>query len=264
MDEYLKNLYSRLRRHSAELNQIEIFVDRSWLYIDDNKNRHEYNFLRDMRLIMSLNGTVAIGTWELLPSGKLLINRVHDNILLENLFIDNALLVLQKSGTTDSAFILLDPAKIQDLDVVKYLVILEAQKQLNEIPSGSVANNPLTQSSESFLSKGTRAPLYSAPIINGTYQIRTNGYVTNIIEKPGGAWRGYYIQEYSFHSRKIFIRQNLLGMIMKGDRIENHHENLLPFQKLIKIAIEDKGDKKLLRLRIDNNGFITAVYNLYF
>jgi hypothetical protein len=84
MKNAIKNLIPRLIQYSKQLDKVENFVDKSWLYLDSNGDNHEYIFMRDFRLIMSVNGTVVTGKWELLPNGKLLIDRVSDKIMLKN------------------------------------------------------------------------------------------------------------------------------------------------------------------------------------
>ena len=121
MKEAIKNIIPRLIKFSKQMDKVETFVDKSWIYIDQIGNNHEYYFMRDHRLIMSVNGAAKTGKWELLPNGKLLVDRVSDQIVLKNQFIDEALMILQKSASDDDPFILVDEKKIPDLDVLRYL-----------------------------------------------------------------------------------------------------------------------------------------------
>jgi hypothetical protein len=134
MHEYLNNLLPRLRTLSKTLNQVEIFADKEWVFVDANSNNpHLYTFLRDKRLIVSVNGENKIGKWEILPTGKLLIEFSKEPpMLLENAFVNNAVLVLKKNGKNDQPFILFDKIKIPDGNIVKYLLNLE--KTIIQIP----------------------------------------------------------------------------------------------------------------------------------
>ena len=127
MHEYLNNLLPRLRTLSKTLNQVEIFADKEWVFVDANSNNpHLYTFLRDKRLIVSVNGENKIGKWEILPTGKLLIEFSNEPpMLLENAFVNNAVLVLKKNGNNDQPFILFDKIKIPDGNVINYLENLE-------------------------------------------------------------------------------------------------------------------------------------------
>lgn len=134
MHEYLNNLLPRLRTLSKTLNQVEIFADKEWVFVDANSNNpHLYTFLRDKRLIVSVNGENKIGKWEILPTGKLLIEFSNEPpMLLENAFVNNAVLVLKKNGENDQPFILFDRLEIPDGNIIKYLKNLE--KTIDLIP----------------------------------------------------------------------------------------------------------------------------------
>ena len=81
-----------LRSHGCSLIEVVVII--------------ECSFLRDQRLIMSVNGMVVTGKWELPPNGKLLINRLSDRIVLNHQFIDYALMILQESGSDEDPFLL--------------------------------------------------------------------------------------------------------------------------------------------------------------
>ena len=134
MHKYLKNLLPRLRTLSNTLNQVEIFADKEWVFVDANSNNpHLYTFLRDQRLIVSVNSENKIGRWEILPTGKLLIEFSNEPpMLLENAFVNNAVLVLKKNGENDQPFILFDRFEIPDGNIIKYLKNLE--KTIDLIP----------------------------------------------------------------------------------------------------------------------------------
>jgi hypothetical protein len=134
MHEYLNNLLPRLKTLSNTLNQVEIFGDKEWIFLDANSNNpHQYTFLRDKRLIVSVNGENKIGRWEILPTGKLLIEFSNEPpMLLENAFVNNAVLVLKKNGENDQPFILFDRFEIPDGNIIKYLKNLE--KTIDLIP----------------------------------------------------------------------------------------------------------------------------------
>jgi hypothetical protein len=131
MREFLRNIIPRIQKYSKGLDKIEVFVDKTepWIYVDDEGNQHQYIFMRDKRLIMSYNGIVKTGTWELLPTNQLLINRVNDEIILEHLFVNKDLLILKKTGRNDNPFILINKVEIPDLNVEQYLSELEKKKK---------------------------------------------------------------------------------------------------------------------------------------
>ena len=127
MHEYLNNLLPRLKTLSKTLNQVEIFADKEWVFLDANSNNpHLYTFLRDQRLIVSVYSENKIGKWEILPTGKLLIEFSNEPpMLLENAFVNKVVLILKKNGKNDQPFILFDRIGIPDGNITKYLENLE-------------------------------------------------------------------------------------------------------------------------------------------
>jgi hypothetical protein len=81
---------------------------------------------------MTSNGTTKTGKWELLPTNQLLIDRNSDQIILDHIFVEKALLILKLSGTEEQPFILINPVEIPNLDVLAYLQKFEIERR--EIP----------------------------------------------------------------------------------------------------------------------------------
>ena len=78
---------------------------------------------------MSLNGQVTIGKWEYLATANsLLVDRVHDKILLNHAFLDPAVMVLKKDGYNDNVLFLANQNLIPDLDILGYLSALFIKK----------------------------------------------------------------------------------------------------------------------------------------
>ncbi len=122
MKDYLLSLLPRLKQYSKDLDRKEVFVDIPWVFIDENQRQQKYIFRRNGELILSLNGDVTIGKWEYISSAKsLLIDRLVDRILLNQNFVDEAVMVLRKDGKKDDNLFLANEILLPDLDVVKYL-----------------------------------------------------------------------------------------------------------------------------------------------
>jgi hypothetical protein len=134
MIEFLKNIIPRIQQYSRGLDKIEVFVDKTepWIFVDETGLHNQYIFLRDNRLLMTSNGTTKTGKWELLPTNQLLIDRNSDQIILDHIFVEKALLILKLSGTEEQPFILINPVEIPNLDVLAYLQKFEIDRR--EIP----------------------------------------------------------------------------------------------------------------------------------
>lgn len=125
---YLENLLPRIKQYSKDLDRKEIFIEIPWITIDEKQKIHKYIFKRNGELIMSSNGQVKIGSWEYLASAKcLLIDRIEDKILLNQYFVDVAVMALKMDGANEN-FILANEQIIPDFNVSEYLMKLYYQK----------------------------------------------------------------------------------------------------------------------------------------
>jgi len=107
MEEYLRNILPRLKRYSNQLNKVEMFIEKPWLKFNENE-RIEYTFERNKTLIISTNGNAQVGTWELLSTGKLLIQKPNGSEQLEPQFLNNNLFILTKPNSEDYLSLLIN------------------------------------------------------------------------------------------------------------------------------------------------------------
>ena len=122
MKVYLQNLLARLSEFSSTLDKKENFIDIPWVIIDEESNHQKIIFKRDGNLIMSLEGKVTIGKWEYLPYAKsLLLDRVKDKILLNQAFVNQAVMALKLDGSSNDYMLLANEILIPDLDILNYL-----------------------------------------------------------------------------------------------------------------------------------------------
>ncbi len=259
MKKAIYNLLPRLINYSKHLDKVETFVEKSWLYLDANGKNHEYMFMRDLRLIMSVNGTVVIGKWDLLPNGKLLIDRVSDKIMLENQFIDDALMILKKSASEEEPFILVDEKKIPDLDVLKYLYKFEERQipkpplEPNTVeiqPSGSIRFNEIEI--------GFRVKHHAGLIVSGTFDLNLPNIRRFMVVENGVITDLYYLVSYlDEKNREIKIRQES-KYLTSGSKIEYLHLLDISFNKEIKLRLFDD-TKVRYNTKIDSSGNVIIV-----
>lgn len=137
MDSYfINNIIPRLRRFAVNIEIKEALVDKIWEIFDDPENVHDYQFLRDNRLIMTHNGDVKIGRWEILPNKRLLIERAVDTPI--NLLFDfslDSVILMRKTGKNQTPFLLYDKNRIPDGNIIGYLERLETVIQIPQTPS---------------------------------------------------------------------------------------------------------------------------------
>ena len=260
MKNAIKNLIQRLIQYSKQLDKVENFVDKSWLYLDSNGDNHEYIFMRDHRLIMSVNGTAVIGKWELLPNEKLLIDRVSDKIMLKNQFIDDALMILQKSDSDDEPFVLVDEQIIKDHDVLKYLKNIEEKR----ITSDSIEKGTVEiLSSGNIIYKdiviGYRVEQYKGFIVSGTFDLNLSGQRRFMVVENGIITDLYYLVSYTDdRNREIEICQKAT-YLASGSRVSNFHPDEIDCKKIFYVK-EKENPNIHYKIMIDSKGIVSIIY----
>ncbi len=257
MLEYIKNIMPRIQQYSKQLDKTEIFVEKSWIYIDEQNNNHEYMFMRDKRLIMSLNGSVTTGTWELLPNGKLLINRVKDEVLLQNMFFDDALMVLQKSGSNDEPFTLINEARVPDLDALRYLQMVEERKieyPDNEVFDGIMIYKNGRVHARNY-SVGSKVINYDGRLVTGNFHIPERHKYAYMEVVNGILKSVYFLVPYKSVNRKDFsVRQHHEYLIEGGKIMDSLDE--LGFKINASNVIYDEKYKESFKVIINENGTV--------
>jgi len=129
MNTYLQNIVSRIKVFSSQLDKKELFVDKLFHLVQENNEVHQYTFLRNGKLILSIDGKVIPNaSWELLITGQLLINRGKDLITLDFDFLHPEILILKMGGTSHMPFIIYNKSVIEDGNVIAFLQKFEAKK----------------------------------------------------------------------------------------------------------------------------------------
>lgn len=208
MIQYLNNLIPRLKEFSASLDKIEIFIEKPWVIIDENQNVQKYIFRRNGELIMSLNGQVTVGKWEFLSAAKsLLIDRIQDKILLNQNFIDPAVMILKKDNLYDDNFILANELLLPDLDVKKYLKALYYKKcnvKIVKLKTGELLE-VLDFDSDLNQFSYRKVAIDGQSIEDGIYQIE--GSKETLVVEKSKIMRVLVFKEYKTKHGKIVIEQ---------------------------------------------------------
>ena len=219
MIDYLKNLLPRLKEYSANLDKIEVFVDKHWVFIDNNGNQHTYIFKRDGRLIMSLNGDAQSGKWEFLAAAKsILVDRNVDKILLNHALVFDGLMFLKKDGTESDPWVLVNKQVVPDLNYINYLRGLIIEKM--QLKAFKLNDGKTYYYSEIFgyagIENGTKIYDEDFRILTGDHQIGL-GEDKNLIIKDGIVVSVIYIKEYKTVKGILSVHQHKLYEISKGD-----------------------------------------------
>lgn len=119
---YLKNILPKIKAYSHALDNKSLLVNKPWVLIDPKGKYHKYIFKKDGELIYSKEGHALTGRWELIPeANSLFIDRDGEKFLLNQGFVDPAILVLKIDGTNEDYHILANEKRIPDLNIEAYL-----------------------------------------------------------------------------------------------------------------------------------------------
>ncbi|GAA4464472.1 hypothetical protein GCM10023093_14880 [Nemorincola caseinilytica] len=226
MTEYLKNILPRLQEFSSSLDKKEAFIDKQWVYFDENEDRHTYIFKRDGRLIMSLNGNAMTGKWEYLPEAKSLhIDRLKDQVLLNQALLFDGLMLLKKDGAKGDPWILVNAQVVPDLDHVSYLNRMLAQKlQLKEFRLSDGKTYYYSEGTNYGAGLGVGCKIYDENMQPLTGDISIGHGPDKTLRITNGQVSGItYIREYETDHGVLTIHQQVLYEITLGDKAYTGH-----------------------------------------
>lgn len=221
MIKYIQELLPRIKNFSSQLDKKELFVDKLFTLLQPNNEVHQYTFNRDKRLILSINGFTTLGSWELLATGQLLINRGKDIITLDFDFLHPDVLIMKMGGTADNPFIIYDKNVISDGNVLKYLKMFEAEKRGEKIfllPNITILESEVNKKIFDENGKPYHGETTSSPYKYYKYPYKVEDIK---IVRSGIVVEKYYDVKYLYSGvdETIVIRQKDLDVISLGDKI---------------------------------------------
>jgi hypothetical protein len=129
MENYIKNIIPNIKQYGMMLSQKEYFINKTWLLINDSTDLVQYTFKKNSEFILSINGDVQKGKWELLSSTKILLESPGGGVQLENLFFNKDIIVLLKPSLIEELFVLINEEVIKDKNPFEYLKSLESSNK---------------------------------------------------------------------------------------------------------------------------------------
>jgi len=240
MKEYFSHLLPRLIEFSDSLDKKELFVDQSWVHIDENRNKQQYIFKRDGKLIMSLNGDVQVGSWEYISAtGGLLIDTGTEKILLHQKFIDRGVLLLKKDNFFDESFLLVNQKIVADLDVERYLAnLLITKSGKNSVP---LNEGLILEYEGDYLAVGNPVFVNNKPTSTGTYTSKDGVIVIGVEE--GLVTELKFERKYPTREGLITVSQNYPFRATIGDNVlklarpapDGIYNPMIPEQPIIQV-----------------------------
>ena len=121
MTHYLESILPKILSYSNKLDKLTLLLNEPWVVTGEESAKTKLIFKNDGEVIMSENGNVQFGKWELLNrASSILIKYEKSAKLYNHAFFDESILVLKLDGSTDF-FVLANQNRIPDLNVAGYL-----------------------------------------------------------------------------------------------------------------------------------------------
>ncbi len=121
MNQTIKNIIPTLRQFAQKIEFKNAIVGKIWVFPEESSVIHDYEFTSDGKLYMSVNGNIQVGKWEILPSGRIVIDRVIDKIVLNFDFALDGIIVMKKTGNSEIPFLLYNKEIIRDGNLLGYI-----------------------------------------------------------------------------------------------------------------------------------------------
>lgn len=192
MTHYFESLLPKVLDYSQKLDKLALLLDEPWVMAGDSQTQTKLIFRTGGSILVSENGSVAFGKWELLNrANSILIDYGHSAKLYNHGFFDEAVLALKLDGTNDF-FVLVNQNRVPDLDVTRYLkdkYLKETRSNTNvgsKVLEGrnvtyNVGNDEMiihfAYASQSMPYYGDSAYVHGKPAPDGKYKI---GFLNNI------------------------------------------------------------------------------------
>lgn len=241
MINYIQQLLPRLREFSSQLDKKELFVDKLFTLLQPNNEVHQYTFNRDGKLILAVNGKAIEGSWQLLATGQLLINRGNNDIItLDFDFLHPDVMIMKLGGTVDNPFIIYCKAKIPDGNVLKFLQLLNAKhrgEKVYELPGSVISESDLDGIIKDENGNVFNGMIYSLPFNHNMYnhKVRKVNEVKNGVIKERFYEVTYLAHNQSFDYIKILQKDITKPQI--GDKLVYWGPPFNPTKKITEIYI---------------------------
>lgn len=126
---FIEKILPKILSYSEKLDKLTILVDEPWVVNDDSQKFTKFIFRKDNSLLISDNGSVTLGKWDLLNKANSILLEFNNSLKLYNHgFLDEAVLILKIDGGSDY-FVLVNQNKIPNLDLENYLESKYVNKQ---------------------------------------------------------------------------------------------------------------------------------------
>jgi len=233
MIEYFKLILPRIQEFKISFDLKNIIVNQPFAFIDSNERKQNLIFKKNGELIVSTNGKVTMGKWELLTKANSFILDINGEKLLYQIVIaDIGIVVLKINRDDNDIFVLINENLIQSFDIetniLKYLF-----KSLNWV-TVKLQNGEeliiLKKTRDEFIGTIGQYVFYKGyPAPDGCYNSKVSGVIYYVVECK--IIRKSIIEEVTTYEGKMLriekFFNNLDDRIGKGDLIRSANGDIV-------------------------------------
>lgn len=229
MKEYLKSWIPRIQNFSLKLDKLSKLYNQPWVLVNDLNDFIKIIFQEGGKLIVSKNGVVSYGGWELVSSANsILLDINNEKRLYNHQFIDKGLMILKLDGNSTDFFVLANQNIISDLDVLSYLTAnysilpsrnLKSSSKTNFEKELVLQNGEILQIVKDLGYSGpTEVKINNKALIDGFYRLANEEIVYEI--KESKIKMEYYIEKFRQENGEfIEVGGTVFSGITKGSPV---------------------------------------------
>ena len=118
---FVETILPKILSYSEKLDKLSLLIDEPWVVKSESASSTKFIFRKDNSLLISENGSVTLGKWDLLNKANSILLEYNGLLRLYNHgFLDEAVLILQMDGG-NGYFVLVNQNRVPDLDLERYL-----------------------------------------------------------------------------------------------------------------------------------------------
>ena len=118
---FVETILPKILSYSEKLDKLSLLIDEPWVVKAESTISTKFIFRKDNSLLISENGSVTLGKWDLLNKANSILLEYNGLIRLYNHgFLDEAVLILRIDGGNDY-FVLVNQNRVPDLNLERYL-----------------------------------------------------------------------------------------------------------------------------------------------
>ncbi len=173
---YWRGVINQIKKRSLSFKKMHLFVNKKWVLVSDGKNKETLIFKENGKLILSENGSAKIGSWEYMHESKtLLIDRVSSKILLNEEYLDEAIMIFREDKFEDVFYCYKnEEVCIQPKSIIEYLDEMRihiSNIRFIELESGEFLE-VLIREDKSRYKVGDFVSFNAKPVKDGYYKIK--------------------------------------------------------------------------------------------